>query len=53
VKHLVPWICYFFHSNHKVHSTHMALRHFGLHRWCGFVSILEASFNVMLFKTEN
>ena len=37
VKHLVPWICYFFHSNHKVHSAHMALSHL----WFAFVSCLK------------
>ena len=34
---MVPWICYFFHSNHKVHSAHMALTH----HWFAFVSCLK------------
>ena len=37
VKYLVPWICYFFQSNHKVHSAHMALSHF----WFAFVTCLK------------
>jgi len=29
--------CYFFHSNHKLHSAHMALSHL----WFAFVSCLK------------
>ena len=34
---MVPWICYFFHSNRKVQSAHMALSHL----WFAFVSCLK------------